>query len=269
MQSYISLVLAALTFLLTASAVTHAQVTEDQARRVALASSCAGSLNSDGRLLKVVSDYAVEDALFSKQPKLRGSIRKGVYVFRLWSAGYFVLSPDEYISVTSDGSREAWIAVNSADGQVYGLYGCTGADLAFSRMIQALRVRINTDAEARDFSQLWFQVVRDPMRKLIVDDVRDLERFAVESYLCSSGFESFRRWQTNWKRTASKVTLGCGTKRLGGVFVVSRTYVDRPNGFPRLHQLEISIDSFGRTNLLSESVVIDSDRLGDIRLNKR
>lgn len=193
-------------FLANSGFVCYAQVSDETAKTIAMAATRRASKLSESELLRAHRREDLEDELFEAQLKIKGKIAKAAYFYEVTREGSYVLSPEEFIKVSSaDGHFLRLVAVSTTTGQTYLLFGFDAAFSEFNRLSKESVLSINSTIGAENYARLCFMAVRDPSGTSIIRSVRDLKH-QVENYFFFNYSEevaiaSFRNW---WKGYSSR-----------------------------------------------------------------
>lgn len=202
-----------------------------------------------------------EDELFRLQVKVKGQIAKAVYFFEITESGYFVLSPDEAVYVSSaDGERIWTVAIPRKDESAYGLYGFSDGEAEFRRLVSNARLDVRSEADAETAALLFFNTVKDPRAQTFVFHARQL-RHKVEDYFTSKLPEAKAESQASaWWRgfAAAKSTCQLGVKstRTNDGYSASVTFLRSEDGGKlELARMELTVSNAGVCDLAGTKVV--------------
>ena len=191
-----------------------------------------------------------EDDLFRLQVKIKGKIAKAAYFFTVTESGYFVLSPDEAVIVsTTDGERLWSVAVQLNDEAAYGLSGFPDAELEFRRLVGGARLVVRSEVDAETVALLFFTTVKDPREQTVIFRPRQLKH-KVEDYFTSKLPEPKADSQSSmWWRgfVAAKLSdqLGVKSTRTSSGFGVSITHIQSDGNRLGLGVLNLKVNSAG------------------------
>ncbi len=169
-------------FTLAISSFCPAQLGEPQAKALAETEVRRYLNYPDSTPLRLKRREDLEDDLFGFQIKIRGKIARAAYFYEVTESGFYVVTPDQAISITSsDGYRKWLIAISTKTGQPYNLYGFKDAMTSFNRLAKDALLSVDGDTEARLYSYFFFTAVEDLAEKRLVFNERHL-RHEVEDY---------------------------------------------------------------------------------------
>jgi hypothetical protein len=202
-----------------------------------------------------------EDDLFRLQVKIKGQIAKAAYFFEVTESGYFVLSPEEAVLVsTTDGERLWTVAVGVKDEAAYALYGFPDGDAEFRRLVGASRLEVRSENDAETAALLFFTTTRDPRVQTVVFHSRQLKH-KIENYFLSKLPEpkADSRSSVWWRGfAAAKLSdhLGVRSARTTGGYAVSITHIRSEDGKqPQVLALRLSVSNAGYCETTGTTVV--------------
>ena len=201
--------------------------------------------------LKAVRSEGLEDELFSFQVKIKGKIAKYAYFYEVTESGYEIVSPDEVIVHSSvDGVRKWYIAVSRETGTVYGLFGFSKAAEGFNRLATDALVRIEDEAQASNYTGLYWRCALGADYGTVVNDTHDLKRQvddAAYSYqLTTNGKVSFGRWWKGFEASGVKPQFGVkAAKARGGYSITCSSLIVPLSKVPAIQSLTFQIAENG------------------------
>lgn len=171
-----------LVFTLCVSSFCRAQIGEPQAKALAETEVRRYLTLPDSTPLRLHRREDLEDDLFGFQIKILGKIARAAYFYEVTDSGFYVVTPNEAIALTSsDGYRKWLIAVSTKTGQTYDLYGFKEAQAAFNRLAQDASLQLSNETVAETYSYFFYTVIEDLAEKRVVFNERYL-RHEVEDY---------------------------------------------------------------------------------------
>lgn len=176
-----------------------------------------------------------EDGLFRLQVKIKGQIAKAAYFFEVTENGYFVLSPEEAVQVsTMDGSRFWTVAVPKREDAAFGLYGFPDGESEFRRLVSDARLNVRSQSDAEAAALLFFTAVKDPRGQMIVFHSRQLKHRVENYFLAKLSEPNADSRSLAWWRgfAAAKLSDQLGLKSVptGGGYTVSVTHTRSADG---------------------------------------
>ncbi|MDX6612311.1 MAG: hypothetical protein QOD75_1497 [Blastocatellia bacterium] len=205
---------------------TNGQVSDQQAKSIAEEATRLATDHGKTWPLRLLRREDLEDDLFRFQLTINGKLQKAAYFYEITNEGYFVLSPNERIHVSSeDGHFVKLVAVSVATGEPYLLFGFKNAALEFNRLVKEARLIISSAGDARRHVRFCFVAISDLgadrlifSRMLLKHEVEDYffyhypEKKAERLYQkWWSGFSS-SKLRVPFARGASKNNLGYEAK---------------------------------------------------------
>lgn len=203
-------------------AVCNAQITEADAKKLALSNECLRSA-SPGKpeFLRFTRLEDIEDDFFDLRGVSKWPPAKPVYVFSVSPNGTFITDKNEVISVSSShGGKQEKIVVVSKQGEVFALYGCRGGDDVFAQLIKAIGSRIKDEHRARTFGYLYYSLLQDPERLTLVYNLRDIKHMVENSFFRNypeaKAKAGFKRWMRGISKTKLPPEMGVVSTVEGG-----------------------------------------------------
>ena len=242
-------------------AVCNAQITESDAKKLALSSECLQSA-SPGKpeFLRFTRLEDVEDDLFDLRVALKAPPSKPAYVFSVSSIGTFITDKNEIISVASShGGRLEKIVAVTKQGEVFALYGCERGDDVFIKLIKAIGSKIKDENKARTFGYLYYSLREDPDRLRLVYNLRDIKHMVESSFFRNfpemEAEAGFKRWMRGVSKVKLPSEMGIVSTVEGGDYRVKIFYMELGrNEPPKLIMEELRLDSNGgysrQTNII-------------------
>jgi hypothetical protein len=201
-------------------------IEDSQAREQAKAAVRAAMKLPPVHFLKAVRREDLEEELFSFQVKIKGKIAEYAYLYEATETGYEIVSPDEVIVHSSvEGSRKWYIAVSRQTGTVYGLLGFQDSSEGFNRLARDASVRIEDEAQAKNYTGLYWRCVLGGDYGTVVNDPHDLKRQvddAVYGYrVTTNGKVSVERWWKGFEASGVKPQFGVQVAKAGGTYSIT------------------------------------------------
>jgi len=233
------------------SIASGSDIDDGQARERSKAAVRTAMKLSPSYFLKAVRSEDLEDELFSFQVKIKGKIAKYAYFYEVAESGYEIVSPDEVIVHSSvDGVRKWYIAVSRQAGTVYGLFGFQDGTDGFNRLARDASVRIEDEAQAKNYTGLYWRCVLGADYGTVVNDLHDLKRQvddAIYSYrVTTNGKVSVERWWKGFKVSGVKPQFGVQVTQASGGYSISCSSLIVPlSKTPTLQSLKFQIAGDG------------------------
>jgi hypothetical protein len=248
----------ALAAIMLSVSICGAQTTEGEAKQVAESAVRAAFGLTQSDPLHVRRDEALEERLFALQLLVKGQIAQSAYFYRVTKSGYFIISPDEAMVITSTGYDEPYlVAVSVKTGQAYLLARSERVVESFNSLATESALRIDDELSAASLAQLFYKVAFDP------DEIRIMwtaaqYRHRVEDHFISRYGEQestrpFREWSRQFDGSRGKATFGVHATREDDSFRTTLTYSEAAKGVPALHELTLRISKRG-------TVTVEADR---------
>ena len=236
-------------------------IEDGQAREQAKAAVRAALKLSPTHFLKAVRSEDLEEELFSFQVKIKGKIAKYAYFYEVAESGYEIVSPDEVIFHSSvDGVRKWYIAVSRQAGTVYGLFGFQDGKDGFNRLARDASVRIEDEAQAKNYTGLYWRCVLGADYGTVVNDPHDLKRQvddAIYSYrVTTNGKGSVEQWLKGFEVSGVKPQFGVQVTKVGGGYSITCNSLIVPlSKTPTLQSLKFQIAGNGTISPLQISIL--------------
>jgi len=207
-----------------------AQISEPEARHLVESNECVKNISfkSNSNLLRISRNEDFENQVFRLQKRVLGDIHKGVYIYEVYNTGFFVLSPNEVVSIDSTRERKLLIAVSSVTSKVYPLYGCPNAEQNFSELIKNVNVLINSTFEAESFVLLHYTLVDDPERQRWIINFRqfkhEVENHFFDYFPPKEANIRYTAWINKNRRYENAFQFGTFAKKQSNGYLASVTY---------------------------------------------
>lgn len=202
-----------------------------------------------------------EDDLFRLQAKIKGQIAKAAYFFEITESGYFVLSPDDAVYVTTNDGKHLWTVAVPVKGELaYGLYGFPDGEAEFCRLVASARLEVGSEADAETAALLFFTAVKDPRGQTVVFQPKQLRR-RVEDYFMSKLPEPKAEsrslaWWRGFAAAKPTAQLGLKSARTSDGYTASVTHIRSVDGkYLQLARLELKVSSAGACHATGTKIV--------------
>jgi hypothetical protein len=202
-----------------------------------------------------------EDDLFRLQVKIKGQIAKAAYFFEVTESGYFVLSPEEAVYVsTADGERLWTVAVPLKGDASYGLYGFPEGETGFRGLVSSARLDVRSEADAEAAALLFFTTVKDPREQTVIFKSRQLKHKVENFFLAKLPEPKADSRSLAWWRefTAAKLSdkLGVKSARTTSGYAVSVTHIrSEDNMRLELARLDLRVSSAGACEVTGTALI--------------
>jgi hypothetical protein len=193
--------------------------------------------------------------------KIKGQIAKAAYLFEITETGFFVLSPDEAILVTStDGERLWTVAVSVKENDPYGLYGFPNGAAEFQQLVKSARLEVSSGADAEVLAFLFFTTVKDPHSQTVASRSQKLRHMVEDYYLSKLPEPKAESQSSAWWRSfsAAKLTNQLGLKSSGtsNGYTASIAHVRSEGGKPlQLAALDLKINRNGTCEVTGTRII--------------
>lgn len=193
----------------------------------------------------------LEDNLFAFQIKTVGKIAKAAYFFEMSETGYFVLSPEEAIRVTSNDGELKWlVAISTITGQSYALYGFKDAESEFNKLVQVADLLITSSSDAENLAGLYFTLVSDLYGNYRVYSLRNL-KYEVENcflayYSTTKAKKLYKTWLSGSLHNKLNTKLDIRSVKIFSDYFVSFKYLNKSiSRIPQLMLINLKVNHKG------------------------
>lgn len=236
-----------------------AQISEPEARHLVESNECVKSISfkSNSSLLRISRNEDFENQVFRLQKRVVGDIHKGAYIYEVYNTGFFVLSPNEVVSIDSTGERKLLIAISSVTSKVYPLFGCPNAEQNFSELIKDVKVLINSTFEAESFALLHYTFVDDPERQRLIINFRQFKHEVENRFFDYFPPKEANKHYIAYRRYEKAFRFGTFAKKQSNGYLASVTYFKgEAKGEITLKKININILVNGEYNIENTDVLL-------------